>query len=177
VHRDEGKQLPLWGGLTDADERAAAVLARLQGLLGFDAVRIAVPSGGRAAAETVRLVPWGEPKGAAFTGTPPWPGRLPAPAPSLVFADPLPALVFDHAGSDVAVDERGELSAPPARLTVPRFGTTAVVDWAGPWPVDERWWDPPAARAYARVQVVTDDGAARLLARTYDRWWVEGAYD
>jgi protein ImuB len=177
VHRDEGRQLPLWGGATDADERAGLVLTRLQGLLGFEAVRIAVPAGGRAPADTVRLVPWGEPKGAEFSGTPPWPGRLPAPSPSLVFRDPLPAIVLDRAGKDVAVDERGALSAPPARVDVPRAEPAGVVDWAGPWPVDERWWDPGSARTCARVQVVTDDGAARLLARTYDRWWVEAAYD
>jgi protein ImuB len=185
VHRDEGRQLPLWGGATDADERAGEVLARLQGLLGFEAVRVAVPAGGRAPVETVRLVPWGEPKGAEFAGTPPWPGRLPAPSPSLVFRDPLPATVVDRAGADVAVDERGALSGPPATVTVLRVGTAGVVDWAGPWPVDERWWDggarqwgePGAARTGARVQVVTDDGAARLLARTYNRWWVEAAYD
>ncbi|HVF04114.1 MAG TPA: DNA polymerase Y family protein [Frankiaceae bacterium] len=177
VHRDSGHQLPLWGGPTDADERASAVLARLQGLLGFEAVRVAVPAGGRAPAETVRLVPWGEPRGKAYDGTPPWPGRLPAPSPSLVFADPIPATVVDRSGNDVAVDDRGALSAPPARVSVVRGGAANVVDWAGPWPVDERWWDPAAARSCARVQVVTDDGAARLLARTLDLWWVEAAYD
>ena len=177
VHRDAGEQLTLWGGATDADERAAPVLTRLQGLLGFDAVRVAVPAGGRAPAEAVRLVPWGEPRGAEFDGTPPWPGRLPPPSPSLLFEDPLPVRLHGSDGTEVGVDERGELSVEPARVTVPREGTAGVVGWAGPWPVDERWWDPGAARACARVQVVTDDGAARLLARTYDHWWVEAAYD
>jgi protein ImuB len=178
VHRDTGRQLALWGGETDNDARAAGVLARLQGLLGFEAVTVAVPAGGRAPSNVVRLVPWGEPRGAEFTGTPPWPGRLPAPSPSLVFQDPLPVLVVGADGKDVQVDDRGELSAPPARLTqTPRRGV-GVVDWAGPWPVDERWWDPVHDdRTRARVQVVTDDGAARLLARTFDAWWVEAAYD
>jgi protein ImuB len=178
VHRDLGQQLPLWGGATDADERAAPVLARLQGLLGFDAVRIAVPAGGRAPGDAVRLVPWGEPRGAAWAGTPPWPGRLPSPSPSLLYADPLPALLLDRGGGDVDVDERGTLSAPPAALAVARAArTTGVTGWAGPWPDDERWRDPDAARATARVQVVTDDGAARLLSRAHGRWWVEAAYD
>ncbi|HEU0131960.1 MAG TPA: DNA polymerase Y family protein [Mycobacteriales bacterium] len=177
VHLDTGQQLPLWGGATDADERAADALARLQGLLGFDAVRVAVPAGGRAPDETVRLVPWGEPKGTVFDGTPPWPGRLPAPSPSLVYTDPLPSSVWDRAGAVVTVDDRGELSAPPARVEVHKAGRAGVVDWAGPWPVDERWWDAGAARTSARVQVVTDDGAARLFARAYGGWWVEAAYD
>jgi protein ImuB len=177
TYRDTGHQLPLWGGPTDADERATAVLARLQGLLGFDAVRIAVPAGGRGPGDVVRLVPWGEPRGRPYTGTPPWPGRLPAPSPSLVFQDPIPAKVTDRSGADVTVDDRGALSASPATLAVVRAGPAAVLDWAGPWPVDERWWDTGNARACARVQVVTDDGAARLLARVYGQWWVEADYD
>ncbi|MDQ1712977.1 MAG: protein ImuB [Frankiaceae bacterium] len=177
VHRDTGQQLALWGGDTDNDTRAAGALARLQGLLGFEAVTIAVPSGGRAPANVVRLVPWGEPRGAEFTGTPPWPGRLPAPSPSLVFRDPLPVLVVGADGKDVAIDDRGALSAPPVLVTqTPRRGV-GVVDWAGPWPVDERWWEQRDDPTVGRVQVVTDDGAARLLARTYDGWWVEAAYD
>jgi len=85
--------------------------------------------------------------------------------------------VVDRSGAMVTVDGRSLVSAPPARLAVAGAPARAVVAWAGPWPVDERWWDPAAARTVARVQVVTDDGAARLLARAYDRWWVEAAYD
>ena len=178
VHRDDGRQLPLWGGPTDADERASVALARLQGLLGFDAVRVAVPAGGRSPRDAVRLVPWGEPRGAEYDGSPPWPGRIPPPSPTLVYPDPLPALLLDRRGGDVEVDERGALSETPASVAgVPRSRDAAVVGWAGPWPVDERWWDPAAARAVARVQVVTDDGAARLLARTVGQWWVEASYE
>jgi protein ImuB len=176
VHHDIGQQLPLWGGATDADERAAPVLARLQGLLGFAAVTVAVPAGGRAPAEAVRLVPWGEARGAVWAGAPPWPGRLPAPSPTLLYQDPLEALLLDRGGGDIGVSERGLLSAPPAHVTS-RGVSARVVGWAGPWPVDERWWDPYDARATARVQVVTDDGAARLLARAHEQWWVEAAYD
>lgn len=177
VHRDEGQQLPLWGGATDADDRAAAVLARLQGLLGFDAVRVAVPAGGRTPG-AVRLVPWGEPRGREYDGSPPWPGRIPPPSPTLVFPDPLPALLLDRRGGDVLVDDRGTLSERPASVAgVPKTRDAGVVGWAGPWPVDERWWDPESARSVARVQVVTDDGAARLLSLSYGRWWVEAVYD
>ncbi|HEX8001224.1 MAG TPA: DNA polymerase Y family protein [Mycobacteriales bacterium] len=178
VHRDEGQQLPLWGGPTDADERASVALTRLQGLLGFDAVRVAVPAGGRAPRDAVRLVPWGEPRGAEYDGSPPWPGRIPPPSPTLVYEIPQPALLLDARGGDVLVDERGTLSERPARVAgMLRARDADVVGWAGPWPVDERWWDPDARRAVARVQVVTDDGAARLLGHSLGRWWVEAAYD
>jgi len=177
VHRDEGQQLPLWGGPTDNDERASVALARLQGLLGFEAVRIAVPAGGRAPAAAVRLVAWGEPRGREWTGDPPWPGRLPPPSPSVVHHDPKAVLLLDRGGGDVGVTERGALSATPHRVEQSRGGRpSVVVGWAGPWPVEERWWDPAAASSTARVQVVTDDGSARLLARTFNAWWIEGEY-
>ena len=50
-----------------------------------------------------------------------------------------------------------------------------IAAWAGPWPVTERWWS--VRRRRARVQVVTADGAARLLCTERGQWWVEAFYD
>ena len=69
----------------------------------------------------------------------------------------------------------------PARLRLPGGSAElAVVElavdaWAGPWPIDELWWDPQAARAVARFQFVAVDGSAWLLIVEHDQWWVEGA--
>jgi protein ImuB len=52
-----------------------------------------------------------------------------------------------------------------------------VVAWAGPWPVDEQWWDTAVRRRRARLQVVTVGGEAYLLALDRGRWVVEGSYD
>ncbi|MES9604890.1 DNA polymerase Y family protein, partial [Actinomadura sp. NPDC000929] len=76
----------------------------------------------------------------------------------------------------VVVSARCEVSAPPATLRV-RGRPAAVTGWTGPWPADERWWDPAAARRRARFQVTTDDGAAYLLAVEGGRWHVEAVYD
>ena len=51
-----------------------------------------------------------------------------------------------------------------------------VVAWAGPWPVDERWWDPAERRRQARVQVVTEGGDALLLSRHDRRWWLTAVH-
>ena len=53
----------------------------------------------------------------------------------------------------------------------------AVAGWAGPWPVDERWWDTATHRRRARFQVLTDEGIALLLAVEDGRWWLEATYD
>ncbi len=52
----------------------------------------------------------------------------------------------------------------------------AITAWAGPWLLDERWWDPLTARRRVRFQVVTADGAAYLLGLE-GSWWVEATYD
>jgi protein ImuB len=52
-----------------------------------------------------------------------------------------------------------------------------VVAWAGPWPVEERWWDPAVARRRARLQVALADGRALLLIIEGGRWWIEATYD
>ena len=52
----------------------------------------------------------------------------------------------------------------------------AVTGWAGPWPLDERWWEPRRHRRLARFQVVTADGAAHLVLAEHRTWWVAATY-
>jgi protein ImuB len=178
----------------EAGGRAARALARVQGLLGVDAVRVPEWRGGRGPGERVGLVPVAaedvtEPRPAAreeWVGEP-WPGRVVGPSPATVHVPPAPAEVLDAAGRPVRIGGRGEVSAAPATLVIahrahragtqPTLGGAAVVAWAGPWPCDERWWDPGARRRRARLQVTTAAGAAHLLSVEAGRWAVEATYD
>lgn len=116
-------------------------------------------------------------RAAASVPVPPWPGRIPPPAPAVVLPTPLPAAVHDAAGEPVVVSARLAVSAAPARLTVGTGRPAEIVGWAGPWPVDERWWAPAEARRRARFQVCLADGAALLLAVEGGQWLVEAIYD
>ena len=89
VRPDDGRQLGFWGGAA-ADSRATRALARVQGMLGPDAVVTAVVVGGRHPAEQVRLVPWGDERGTPPPAGSPWPGRLAEPSPAVVYQDPGP---------------------------------------------------------------------------------------
>jgi len=134
--------------------------------------------GGRGPAERARLVPHaGRRLGPAGPGPEPWPGRLPAPSPVLVLQRPLPAELLDDDGAEVRVTAGGLASGPPWRLSVDGGQWQEVAAWAGPWPVDERWWSRGGHRRRAYVQLVTDRSRAYLLVRNGRRWWVEGAYD
>ena len=107
----------------------------------------------------------------------PWPGRLPTPSPATVLAAPVGATVVDQVGSPVTVSGRGAVARPPATLSVEGGRPRAVVAWAGPWLVEERWWDPLEHRRRARFQLVTEDGQAHLVYLEDGRWWVEATYD
>ena len=51
----------------------------------------------------------------------------------------------------------------------------AVEGWAGPWPVQQRWW--AGVEEGGRLQIALDDGTALLLVARGGRWWVTGVYD
>jgi protein ImuB len=108
---------------------------------------------------------------------PPWPGQLPKPAPALVLRQPLAAVVVDANGQPVGVSARLELTGTPTALLIENARPAEITGWAGPWPVDERWWAPPEARRRARFQISLADGRAFLLALTGGHWAIEAIYD
>lgn len=213
VEPARGFQAGFWGGGAGADERVVRAVARLESLAGPESVCVADARGGRHPGTEITLVPTAAvdltvPRSVPLPGidtddpsevptappavarragapseAPPWPGRLPAPSPTLLVDPPRPVEVDDAAGQPVEVDGRGELRGTPATLrSVPdRPGAALdrpmrIVAWAGPWPVDERWWDPAERRRQARMQVVTEHGDALLLARHDRRWWLTAVH-
>lgn len=175
-----GRQLGFWGGETAGAERAARALARVDGLLGPGAATVPERRGARHPDEAVVLVAAEAVDLAQRTVSPdeaaPWPGRLPRPMPAVVLADRRRVGVVDRHGRPVAVNGRGLASAAPARVDL-GAGDQEVVGWAGPWPVDERWWDADTHRRRARLQVLTAAGTAHLLALESGAWWLEATYD
>ncbi|GAB3045408.1 DNA polymerase Y family protein [Parafrigoribacterium mesophilum] len=165
----------LWGA--GPDERIHHALSRVQSMLGHDGVLTAAVGGGRTVADRQNLVPWGD-RGQLTRPAPrPWPGHLPAPAPSTVFDVPRPVHVLTAEGTAVRVDERGILSAPPAQFSDAGRRARQVSAWAGPWPVDERWWDAASARRVNRFQLVDEEGTGWLLVLQGESWWAEARYD
>lgn len=167
----------LWGG---TDSRVERGIARVQGMLGPEAVVAPVLQGGRSPAERQAMVPWGTRATSLRPRELPWPGSIPPPYPARVLAEPCPAAVVDPAGRPVVVGRRGTVSAPPARFRPGADeGWLPVVAWAGPWPVEELWWEPGGGRRVARFQLVAADGRAWLVTfdDTLAGWVTEAAYD
>jgi len=170
-----GRQLGFWGGDQVAHDRADRALARVQGMLGYDAVVTAVLQGGRTPLEQVRLVPWGEPREERLPSDAAWPGALPAPFPARVFDPPIAAELVDERGNPVAVTGRGEQQRAPAHVRS-RVVNGAVTGWAGPWAHDIRWWDRHAHRRCVRYQLLVGEVACIAVIEN-GQVAIEAVYD
>ncbi|MDQ0030469.1 DNA polymerase Y family protein [Arthrobacter bambusae] len=164
-----------------AEEQIHHGLSRIQSMLGHEAVVVPAISGGRLLAERRRLVPWGDslPAGAPALASRPWPGRIPDPQPATVFASLVPVLLLDANREKVLTDHRGGLLAPPRWFCPggdPARGRL-VVQWAGPWPLRQRWWDADHRLEADRFQLVDGTGEAWLLLLDGQNWWAEARYD
>jgi protein ImuB len=166
----------LWGSaLNDHVERG---IARLQGMLGPEEVLAPSLQGGRSPRDRQLLSPWGERRASQRNPKLPWPGSIPPPAPARVFSTPMPSMVLSEDRRAVKVTGRGLVTAAPAFVSIGEGSEPMPVDaWAGPWPIDELWWDPEQARQVARFQITGVDGSAWLLVVEDDQWWTEARYD
>jgi protein ImuB len=180
VRSDDGVQLGLWGGRTQADDWAVRAVARLVALAGEQQVLVPAARGGRQPHDTHAWVPAAtadltDPAERLAAVAAPWPGSLPSPSPAVVHEPARAVEVLDASGKPVAVSGRGVVSAAPATVQV---GTTSepVQAWAGPWPVDERWWDATRARRTARFQVLTRSGRLLLVGIERGQWWLTAEY-
>ena len=205
VRADEGVQLGLWGGQSDADRRAIRAIARLTTLTSEAAVTVPTWRGGRLPTDRYRWMPATlvdldqreravsrTATGAGIDGrSGPWPGVVPAPSPATVFSDPRPLDVLDAEGKVVRVSGRGTVSADPVGVRLllgsdaegwQRGALSVVQSWAGPWPVDQHWWEPARHRRLARFQMVVDDHEhggqrAHLIIAEHQRWYLLATYD
>ena len=180
VRADDGSQLGFWGNRSEADEWAARAVARVVGLLGEQHVLVPASAGGRQPGEAFSWVALdradvAEPNERLASSDLPWLGHLPAPSPTTILTQPLPATVVDNHGIAVRVNGRGVLSGDPCRVAIDAGAAETVTKWAGPWPVDERWWDAKQHRRLARFQLVTNTQAVLAIVE-HQRWWITARY-
>jgi len=182
VNHEDG----LWG--TGPDERIHHALTRVQGLVGHAGVVTPVIGGGRLLTDRQRWVPWGDDATTAMAragdASRPWLGSLEGVLPATVFRDRQPVTLVSADGLPVVVDGRGALVAAPHGFAQHRAGgesgrtaLSQVISWAGPWPVQERWWDAGARGSAQRLQIVEDGGDAWLLSLDEQGWRAEARYD
>ena len=175
------RQQPLWGGKSIHTEQAQRAAVRLQSLLGEDAVRVPEKKGGRTPREKYVDRAWNEVAGSSAVAELPWPGAIPEPGPSLIHPKPLAVDLYADCGHPLIVTGDGMLACrmgceepDPRPQAVSRVGQSfVVVDYAGPWVVEQRWWADYQRRAY--LQVVGFESALLLYVEK-GQWQEEGRY-
>lgn len=184
VRADDGQQLGLWGGRTQADEWAQRATARVSGLVGDEQVVVPAWRGGRQPDDVYQWVPaslvdLADPSvriASAADAEQPWPGQLPLPSPAVVHPVPVAATIADATGAPVAVSGRGAVTAAPVWIQVEHGRRERITAWAGPWLLEERWWDAARQRRMARFQLLTESGRAYLATVERRRWWLVAEY-
>ena len=153
---DGGVPATLFAG---SDPDAAVVelaLARLETALGQSAMRAQLLPANRVEAQFSYD---------RFVGMPP---PLPAGVSALPAPEPMPQLRLLNVRE---IDVRVLKSAPAFVGSPPQ----AVLDYAGPWRVDETWFERPISRD--EYDVLLEDGALYRIFRQGERWYLRGAYD
>lgn len=177
---DEG----LWAARGSDDGGARRVITRVQSILGMEAVLRPQLTGGRSPVERIRYVPVGEDRSATKDPRGRWPGMLPGPYPARRGGGPpnpdSGIRLVDAGGKGVRVTAEALLDRIPCTAYV---GATRyrITGWAGPWPVDELWWEPESAHRCARMQIIAEavsgcDDRAWLVVWGSGSWRIEASY-
>ena len=179
-------QLDLYALALHPEERVLRAIERARAKLGDGAIKVPRPGSGRSPKDQFKMISWqlelfdetGEKK-TQLADSEPWPGRIPDPAPSLVFDPMVPVEIFGLHGVAVCVGGNGEFNTDPevilARGVFDKPKKISRV--LGPWPMTEKWWDPNRNRRLARVQVISEDGVAMIAVLEHSKWYLEAVYD
>jgi protein ImuB len=160
VHRDVSVTVPRWEGGRDITQVYSHVPLSMVNLSNTDASQQRVTDGRGIARD--------------------WSGAVPRPSPACVFHEPREVRVVDSHDNPVSVSGRHELTQSPAFVEIEghRYRVERV---AGPWPVEERWWDTRRRRRHVRVQMLvrTRRGARKvfLLSLEHSVWRLLARYD
>ena len=184
-------QAVLWGGHEENAERAARAMSQVLTL--SEKVHVTVPrwEGGRDIATVYSQVPVSTVDIASFRESAAragsfsqqvkkWSGVLPRPWPAWLAPVPVDISLRDCDGCHVGVTGRHELTTMPTHLEIGKENYE-VISLGGPWPVEERWWDPRRARRNVRAQLLVrnERGQTQLFLVTLENnaWKLVARYD
>ena len=182
VRSDDGVQLGLWGGRTQADEWAARAVARLATLAGAEHVLVPAASGWPAARRCVRLGSGGHRRSCRARPAPDSSRRaLAGQLAEPVAGDGACRTVGDRRarrrGSPGAGHRQGSgQRCPGNRATQHEHDQSR----SSPGQARGRWRNvggtPTRARRSARFQLLTESGSLLLVCLERQQWWLLGDY-
>lgn len=184
-------QAVLWGGHEENTERAARAVSQVLSLSEQVHVSVLRWEGGRDIATVYSRVPVStvditsfresaRRAGSLSQQAKTWSGVLPRPWPAWLAPTAGDISLLDDNGCHIGVTGRHELTATPTHLQIGK-DNYEVMGIGGPWPVEERWWDPRRARRNVRVQLLVRHrhGETRLFLVMLENneWKLVARYD
>ncbi|CAB5020432.1 unannotated protein [freshwater metagenome] len=183
------EQPRLWGGRSESDAAARMAIARVAGVVGQDHVRVPEWRGGRDITREYELVPAHRVDlvrhdATVHRVTPGvlrpalWSGDMGQHAPMLNIFPPEKIEVLNCHHMAVEVSGRHHVRSEPQYIRR-HEQLFSVRTWHGPWPVEERWWDPLRQRRVVRMQCLVDDGEQEhgwLVMLEHRTWWLVAVY-
>jgi len=183
------EQPRLWGGRSESDAAARVAIARVAGVVGQDQVCVPEWQGGRDITREYELVPahrvdLAHNEATMHRVTPgvlrpaAWSGDMGQHAPMQNIVPPEKVEVLNSQYAPVEVTGRHAVRSEPQyiRRNEQLF---PVHTWHGPWPVEERWWDPLRQRRVVRMQCLVYDGQQEhgwLVLLEHRTWWLVAVY-
>jgi|GEM_PF-4859752 len=172
------RQISLFGADPSLDEDALRAIARVKSLVGDSSVVELKILGGRMPGESVEFLEYSRNledltstgfKNSLFEPMDEsdlscalyWPGAIVGKTPMCEFNPPERARLLDSSNNPVKVHATGLASASPKYVesNALRPSRQEIKDFAGPWPLEDRWWDEKNRRRVCRFQIVCESGA------------------
>lgn len=172
------KQVSLFGLDPSRDEDALRVIERIKSLVGDENVVELNPVGGRMPGEVVEFCEYSKTfddlinsglKSSLFSQADEsdlsctlfWPGAIVGRSPMVDVNPPVSARLLDANNDPVCVHATGLLKSEPKffECSAVKPSRQDVKDFAGPWPLEDAWWDEKKKRRLVRFQIVCESGA------------------
>lgn len=172
------RQVSLFGVDPSLDEDALRAIARVKSLVGDSSVVELKIVGGRMPGESVEFLEYSKNlddltsegfKDSLFESLDEsdlscnlyWPGAVVGKSPMCNFDPPEKAKLLDASNNPIKVHATGLASGDPKYIEskVLKPPRQEIKDFAGPWPLEDRWWDEKKRRRMCRFQITCDSGA------------------
>lgn len=188
------RQISLFGADPSRDEDALRVVERVKGLVGGTSVVELVPIGGRMPGESVvfrefshtlddltssgfRSNLFVDADESDLSCALHWPGAVIGKAPMCEYSPPVSARLLDSQNYPIRIHATGLANADPAFIECGALtpGRQEITNFAGPWPLEDRWWDSDKRRRVCRFQITCESGAY-LIVTSGERASLVAAY-
>ena len=170
------RQISLFGADPARDADALTSIERIKSIIGNESVCLLEAVGGRMPSEAIKYVEYTKTLEDLTASTYKdslfnleennlscnlyWPGAIIGRTPMIQYDKPVAARLLDGNNLPIRIHATGLANADPKFLESSLLhGRAEISNFAGPWPLEDRWWDEEKHRRICRYQIVCENKA------------------